>query len=56
MAVTPERTRLRWDYSPAPESTDHVRLREAYGVFVDGEFADPRSGASAPTVNPAAMV
>ena len=53
MTVTPERTRVRWDYSPAPESADHVRLRDAYGVFVGGEFADPRSGASAPTVNPA---
>jgi aldehyde dehydrogenase (NAD+) len=53
MAVTPERTRLRWDYSPAPESADHVRLRDAYGLFVGGEFADPRSGQSAPTINPA---
>ena len=53
MAVAPERTRLTWDYSPAPESADHVRLRDAYGVFVGGEFAHPRSGKSAPTVNPA---
>ena len=53
MAAAPERTRLTWDYSPAPESADHVRLRDAYGLFVDGEFADPRSGKSAPTVNPA---
>ena len=53
MAVTPERTVVRWDYSPAPESTDHVRLRDAYGLFLDGDFAEPRSGASAPTVNPA---
>src|SRR4051795_13471143 len=53
MTVTPERTRLTWDYSPAPESADHVRLREAYGVFVGGEFVDPRSGRSTPTVNPA---
>jgi aldehyde dehydrogenase (NAD+) len=53
MAVTPERTRLRWDYSPAPESADHVRLRDAYGLFVGGEFADPRSGESASTINPA---
>jgi aldehyde dehydrogenase (NAD+) len=53
MAVTPERAVVRWDYSPAPESTDHLRLRDAYGVFVDGEFAEPRSGASAPTTNPA---
>src|ERR671916_3156763 len=53
MTATPERTRLRWDYSPAPESADHVRLRETYGVFVGGEFADPRSGRAAPTINPA---
>jgi len=53
MTATPQRTRLTWDYSPAPESADHVRLRDAYGVFVDGEFADPRSGRAAPTVNPA---
>ena len=53
MAVAPERTRLTWDYSPAPESADHVRLRDSYGVFVDGEFADPRRGKAAPTVNPA---
>jgi len=53
MAVAPERTRLTWDYSPAPESADHVRLRDSFGVFVGGEFADPRSGKSAPTVNPA---
>lgn len=53
MTATPERTRLTWDYSPAPESADHVRLRDSYGVFVGGEFADPRSGKAAPTVNPA---
>src|SRR5215208_4963399 len=53
MTATPERTRLTWDYSPAPESADHVRMRDAYGVFVDGEFADPRSGKALPTVNPA---
>jgi aldehyde dehydrogenase (NAD+) len=53
MAVAPERTRLTWDYSPAPESADHVRLRDGYGLFVGGEFADPRSGKAAPTVNPA---
>jgi aldehyde dehydrogenase (NAD+) len=52
MAVT-ERAALRWDYSPAPESADHVRLRDAYGLFLDGEFSEPRSGKSAPTVNPA---
>jgi aldehyde dehydrogenase (NAD+) len=48
-----ERTRIVWDYAPAPESTDHVRLRERYGLFVDGDFADPADGRWEPTINPA---
>ena len=35
---------MRWDYSPAPESTDHVRLRDRYGLFIGGEFVEPRTG------------
>ena len=48
-----QRTALRWDYSPAPEATDHVRLRDRYGLFVDGEFVEPAEGGYAPTINPA---
>jgi aldehyde dehydrogenase (NAD+) len=47
------RTRIVWDYAPAPESPDHVRLRESYGVFIDGEFRDPLDGPRVPTVSPA---
>jgi aldehyde dehydrogenase (NAD+) len=47
------RAPLRWEYSPAPESTEHVRLRERYGLFIDGEFVEPADGAYAPTINPA---
>ena len=25
-----------WTYAPAPESTDSLRLRERYGLFVGG--------------------
>ncbi|WP_349294531.1 aldehyde dehydrogenase family protein [Baekduia alba] len=42
---------MRWDYSPAPESTDHVRLRDRYGLFIGGEFVE--ADAYAPTINPA---
>src|SRR4051795_6702124 len=45
------RAPIRWDYSPAPESTDHVRLRDRYGLFIGGEFVE--TDAYAPTVNPA---
>jgi aldehyde dehydrogenase (NAD+) len=42
-----------FDYAPAPESRDVVHLESSYGLFIDGEFVDPRSGTSFKTVNPA---
>ncbi|HYY12134.1 MAG TPA: aldehyde dehydrogenase family protein [Kineosporiaceae bacterium] len=43
----------RFEYAPAPESRAVVDLKPSYGVFVDGEFADPAEGGSLDTVNPA---
>jgi aldehyde dehydrogenase (NAD+) len=51
--VTRARTAIVWDYAPAPESTDHVRLRGSYGLFIDGDFRDPLEGARVATINPA---
>jgi aldehyde dehydrogenase (NAD+) len=42
-----------WEYAPAPESTDVVRLQERYGLFVNGEFVEPKSGRFFETVDPA---
>jgi aldehyde dehydrogenase (NAD+) len=53
VAPASQRAPVRWDYSPAPESTDHVRLRDRYGLFIGGSFVDPADGAYAPTINPA---
>jgi aldehyde dehydrogenase (NAD+) len=41
-----------WEYAPAPEAADTARLRESYGMFIDGEFT---GGAGEPlkSVNPA---
>src|SRR5690348_3252432 len=47
------RTSIVWDYSPAPESIDHVRVRDRYGLFVDGDFRDPVDGRYVATINPA---
>src|SRR5918998_1744364 len=51
--MTDTRTRITWDYAPAPESPDHVRLRQSYGLFVDGAFRDPLDGTRVASVNPA---
>ena len=55
MAATDDtpRTRITWDYAPAPESADHVRLRDSYGLFIGGEFVDPRDGRRVQSVSPA---
>jgi aldehyde dehydrogenase (NAD+) len=42
-----------WDYAPAPESAEHVRLAKSYDLFVDGRFSAPRDGARIATINPA---
>jgi aldehyde dehydrogenase (NAD+) len=42
-----------WDYSPAPESTDIVRLKDRYGLFIGGRFVPAKSGKVFPTINPA---
>ena len=42
-----------WVYAPAPESTDHVELRDRYGLFIDGEFTEAADGRTFETANPA---
>ncbi len=42
-----------WEYESAPESTDIVRLEERYGLFIGGEFVEPKSGRYFPTISPA---
>ena len=42
-----------WEYDPAPESTDHVRIAPRYGLFIDGDFVRPEKGRYFDTVNPA---
>ena len=42
-----------WGYAPAPESTDHIRLQDRYGLFIGGKFVPPASGKYFKTINPA---
>ena len=52
MTVEP-RTSIVWEYAPAPEATDHLRLAERYGLFIGGAFCEPAEARYVPTINPA---
>ena len=42
-----------FDYAPAPESREIVSLEERYGLFIGGEWVEPKSGEFEPTISPA---
>ncbi len=42
-----------WKYAPAPESKDHILLKNRYDLFINGEFVAPKSGKYFDTINPA---
>src|SRR5439155_2965392 len=41
-----------WEYAPAPESREIVKIRPSYGLFIGGKFVEPRSGAWFQTIDP----
>ncbi len=53
MAATDNKPGAVFEYAPAPESRAVVDIKSSYGLFINGEFADPVDGASFKTVNPA---
>ena len=54
LETTQERTPATpaWEYADAPESKDIVRLHDRYGLFIGGEFVEPKSGRYMPTIDP----
>jgi aldehyde dehydrogenase (NAD+) len=43
----------KWEYSPAPESTDVVDIKSSYDLFIGGKWVAPASGHYLKTINPA---
>src|SRR5690349_8229126 len=43
----------RFDYAPAPESTDHVKIEKRYDLFIGGRMVKAHSQKHFPTINPA---
>ena len=44
---------IPWEYAPAPESRDIVRIRARYGLFIGGREVPASDGATFTTVDPA---
>src|SRR5688500_1400778 len=44
---------MLWEYSPSPESTDHVKIESRYNLFIGGKFVEPHSKRWFETINPA---
>ena len=40
-------------YSLAPESTNHIEIKERYPLFIKGKFSEPQNGKYFSTINPA---
>jgi aldehyde dehydrogenase (NAD+) len=53
MSSVPDLTTPTWEYAPAPEARDIVRIEPSYGLFIGGQFVAPRDGTTFKTVNPA---
>lgn len=42
-----------WQYAPAPESRDHIQLKDRYELFIGGKWVAPTEGKYFATINPA---
>src|ERR1700694_497150 len=42
-----------WEYAPAPEGHDYLKLRDRYELFIGGKFVVPKERRYFPTINPA---
>ena len=43
----------KWDYAPAPESFEYIKIPERLQLFINGRFVDSDSGKLAESFNPA---
>jgi aldehyde dehydrogenase (NAD+) len=41
-----------FEYAPAPEAIDHIRIQPRYGLFIGGRMVEPHSKKRFPTINP----
>jgi len=42
-----------WQYAPAPQGSDFLKIKDRYELFIDGKWVKPKSGKYFPSINPA---
>jgi len=42
-----------WSYDPAPQSIEHVTIKDSYELFIDGKFTSSKDGSYRDNINPA---
>ena len=42
-----------WSYDPAPQSIEHVTLKDSYDLFINGKFRPSINGSYRNSINPA---
>lgn len=52
-AKEPPSEGMIFEYAPSPESTEVVRIKPRYSLYIGGEFVAPQAGRYFPTINPA---
>src|SRR5689334_5256556 len=43
----------KWDYAPAPETCDYIKIPPRHELFIDGKFISPSTGKYFGSINPA---
>ncbi len=43
----------KWDYAPAPETFDYIKIAPRHELFIDGQFTVPLAGKHFDSINPA---
>src|SRR5207244_1426881 len=43
----------KWEYAPAPEAFDYIKIPQRHELFIGGKFLAPHSGKYFDSVNPA---
>lgn len=52
MAKKTDKKLSGWDFSPSPEGTSHIVLKDKYDLFIDGKWVKPSTGKYFDSINP----